>query len=298
MRDFDGKVAVVTGGASGIGLASGALFAEQGMKVVLADIEQAALDRSIETLASRSLEVVGVQTDVSEFASMQRLEEEVRRRYGAVHVLMLNAGVSVTARPHIWDFELSDWKWAMAVNVWGVVNGVKAFLGGMVDHGEEGHVVITSSSVGVAPVPAAAVYSMTKSAVTSLAESLYGQLHRMGSAISASVLIPPGTINTNLFTSARNRAAEYNDGVPAETPPPFDYHAFLDRMNAAGNPRRAVEPGEVAEYVLEGIRDRTFWLLPGPRHADVQATFDAIIRGRAESMLGHIPPEDYLQAST
>jgi NAD(P)-dependent dehydrogenase (short-subunit alcohol dehydrogenase family) len=298
MKELAGKVAVVTGGASGIGRATGALLAEQGMKVVLADIEQAALDAAVADLEQRSLPVVGVQTDVSDFDSMCRLEAEVVSRHGLVHVLMLNAGVSVTSRPHIWDFEVRDWQWGIAVNLWGVINGIKAFLPAMVDHGEEGQVIVTSSSVALAPVPASAVYSMTKAAVTNIAESLQGQLHSLGSAVSASVLIPSGTINTNLFTASRNRQAEYAPPGPPEASKPFDYQAFIQRMNAAGNPRQAVEPEEVAEYVLEAIHNKTFWVLPGPRHADVQATFDGIIRRRADSMLARTSPASYLQAST
>jgi NAD(P)-dependent dehydrogenase (short-subunit alcohol dehydrogenase family) len=296
MKNLTGKTAVVTGGASGIGRATGALLAEQGMKVVLADVEQSALDRSIKELNGSRMDVTGIRTDVSDLESMRRLENETRRRYGNIHVLVLNAGVSVAARPRIWDFEESDWKWAMGVNVYGVIHGIKAFLGSMVDHGEEGHVVITSSSVAIAPVPAAAVYSLTKAAVTNLAESLYGQLHTIGSAVSASVLVPPGTINTNLFTSARNRPDEF--GAPAEIPQSFDYHAFIARMNAAGNPRRAVEPEEVAQYVLDAIRNDVFWVLPGPHHDDVQATFDTIIREKSQSMLNRSSPGNYLQAST
>jgi NAD(P)-dependent dehydrogenase (short-subunit alcohol dehydrogenase family) len=296
VKNLTGKTAVVTGGASGIGRATGALLAEQGMKVVLADVEQSALDRSIKELSDSGIDVTGIRTDVSDLESMRHLDNETRRRYGNIHVLVLNAGVSVAARPRIWDFEESDWKWAMGVNVYGVIHGIKAFVGSMVDHGEEGHVVITSSSVAIAPVPAAAVYSLTKAAVTNLAESLYGQLHTIGSAVSASVLVPPGTINTNLFTSARNRPGEF--GAPAEIPQSFDYHAFIARMNAAGNPRRAVEPEEVAQYVLDAIRNDVFWVLPGPHHDDVQATFDAIIREKAQSMLNRSSPDSYLQAST
>ncbi len=295
MKDIKGKVAVVTGGASGIGLATGALLASRGMKVVLADIEQGALDGAVAQLRGRSLEVSGVQTDVSKFDSMSNLVRQTLERHGKVHVAFLNAGISGNAPGPIWEHEINDWAWHIAVNQWGVINGVKALVPAMLEHGEEGQVVITSSSVGVvAPVPSAPEYSMTKAAIFSIAEMLYAQLRQRNAKITASVLVPPGTINTGLFSARRNRPPEFAPVTPRKEAT-ITYDDLLKRMNAAGNPRRPVQPEEVADYVLEGILEGRFWILPDQRHADVARNFDELIRARADAMLTRADPLTYLQ---
>jgi NAD(P)-dependent dehydrogenase (short-subunit alcohol dehydrogenase family) len=299
MKDFSGKVAVVTGGASGIGRATGERFAALGMKVVLADIEKPALDGAVAAMRDRSLDVTGIPTDLTQWESVKATADEAVRVYGKINVAFLNAGVASGGRGNMWDVDLNDWAWGMAVNVWGVIHGIKAFLPIMTAQDEEGHCVITSSSVGViAPTPSGGVYAMTKAAGLSLAEVLYGQLRAQGSKVSASVLVPPGTINTGLFTSARNRQAEYAPIEPREEAPTLTYAQMLERMNASGNPRRPIEPDEVAEYVVEGIRDDTFWILPGDRHPDIRDNFDALARARSHSLLTRGDPLDYLQKPT
>ena len=299
MKDLEGKVAVVTGGASGIGRATGQLLAEQGMKVVLADIERPALEEAVTQMRDRSLEVTGVPTDLTQWESVKAMADETVKAYGKINVAFLNAGVASGGRGNMWDVDLNDWKWGMAVNVWGVIHGIKALLPVMVAQNEEGHCVITSSSVGViAPTPSGGVYAMTKAAGMSLAEVLYGQLRAQGSKVSASVLVPPGTINTGLFTSNRNRQAEYAPVEPREEAPTLTYAQMLERMNASGNPRRSIEPSEVAEYVLEGIRNDTFWILPGDRHPDIRDNFDALAKARSHSLLTRGDPLEYLQKPT
>ena len=295
MEDIKGKVAVITGGASGIGRATGALLAGHGMKVVLADIEQGALDKTVTELRGRSLDVSDVRTDVSKFDSMTNLVRETLSRHGKIHVAFLNAGVSGYAPGAMWEQEINDWNWLIGVNVWGVINGVKAFVPAMLEHGEEGQVVITSSSVGVvAPVPSAPEYSMSKAAIFSIAEMLYAQLKQRQAKVTASVLVPPGTINTGLFTATRNRQPEY---APAKARQEYSvtYDDLLKQMNAAGNPRRPVQPEEVADYVLDGILQSRFWIVPDQRHADVARNFDEIIRTRADTMLNRADPLNYLQ---
>ncbi|HUP71985.1 MAG TPA: SDR family NAD(P)-dependent oxidoreductase [Acidimicrobiales bacterium] len=299
MKDFAGKVAVVTGGASGIGRATGQMLAELGMKVVLADIERPALADAVTAMREQSLDVTGIPTDLTQWESVKATADEAVRTYGKVNVAFLNAGVASGGRGNMWDVDLNDWAWGIAVNVWGVIHGIKAFLPIMTAQDEEGHCVITSSSVGViAPTPSGGVYAMTKAAGLSLAEVLYGQLRAQGSKVSASVLVPPGTINTGLFTSARNRQAEYAPLEPREEAPTLTYAQMLERMNASGNPRRSIEPTEVAEYVVEGIRDDTFWILPGDRHPDIRDNFDALARARSQSLLNRGDPLEYLQKPT
>ncbi len=299
MDEVNGKVAVVTGGASGIGRATGELLASSGMKVVLADIEQAALDAAVDELTARGLKVAGVVTDVTRFDSVCHLRDEILAEHGKLHVAFLNAGVAGFGRHPMWELELKDWQWGLAVNVWGVIHGIKALVPVMVEHGEQGHVVITSSSVGVvAPTPNGAIYNMTKAADLSLAECLYGQLRNAGSRISVSVLVPPGTINTGLFSSNRNRLHEYATAESQSAQPALTYDELLRRMNESGNPRQRVEAAEVAAYVLEGIRTDTFWILPGERHPQMKGNFDDIIRARCDSMLRRGDPMSYMQKAT
>jgi NAD(P)-dependent dehydrogenase (short-subunit alcohol dehydrogenase family) len=299
VRELAGKVAVVTGAASGIGRATAELMAEQGMRVVLADIERAPLEAAAGALQERGLDAIGVVTDVTKWESVARLRDEALAAHGKVNVAFLNAGVAGGGGAAVWDVDLEDWEWTLAVNVWGVIHGIKALVPAIVDAQEEGHVVITSSSVGVmAPVPSGAAYNVSKAADCSLAETLHGQLRARGLPVSASVLVPPGTINTGLFTAGRNRGPEFQPAHPVPLGPALSYEEMLERMNKAGNHRRPVQPAEVAEYVLDGIRHDTFWIFPDARHDDMRDQFDAIIRARAQSMLERSDPTTYLQNPT
>ena len=302
MEQLAGKVAVVTGSAGGIGRATAELMAERGMRVVLADIEQAALDDAVAAIRGRGQDATGVRTDVTKWESVAALRDAALAAYGKVNVAFLNAGVAGGGGAAIWDVDLKDWEWTIAVNVWGVIHGIRALVPAILDAaaaGEEGHVVITSSSVGVmAPVPSGAAYNLSKAADCSLAETLHGQLRARGVPVSASVLVPPGTINTGLFTAGRNRGAEYQPANPAPPGPALTYEQMLERMNKAGNFRRHVEPMEVAEYVVDGIANDTFWIFPDERHADMRDQFDGIIRARSQSMLERTDPTTYLQNPT
>jgi NAD(P)-dependent dehydrogenase (short-subunit alcohol dehydrogenase family) len=296
MMELEGKVAVVTGGASGIGRATGAALAARGMHVVLADVEQAVLDRTVEELATEDLDVSGVVTDVTQFDSVQSLHDTVVDRYGTVHVAMFNAGISARAPVRMWERDLNDWAWALAVNTWGLIHGLHAFVPTMVANGEDGHVIATSSSVGVvAPVPSAPIYSMTKATVLTICECLHADLRAIDSSVRASVLVPPGTIHTALFSSTRNRPERFQPTLPGQDVPQLSYDQVLARMNDAGNERVPVEPEEVAEYVLEALASGSFWIMPGPRHAVIQQQFDDIIRARAEAMVRRLDPMTYLQ---
>lgn len=160
--DLAGRVAVVTGGASGIGRAMGRRFAEEGMRVVLADVEQPALDATVAELRGEGHDVSAVATDVADFAAVERLRDTVLDRYGAVHLLCNNAGVGAGAEGRMRDHTLNDRRWALGVNVWGVIHGIKAFVPAMLTHGEPGHVVNTSSgNGGIAPLPGTPIYALT-----------------------------------------------------------------------------------------------------------------------------------------
>jgi NAD(P)-dependent dehydrogenase (short-subunit alcohol dehydrogenase family) len=283
-------VAVVTGGAGGIGRAMGERFARAGMQVVLADVEQGALDRAVAELGSQSLEVTGVLTDVARYESVEALRDRTLERYGSVNLVCNNAGIGAGAEGALWEHELNDWRWAFGVNVYGVIHGINAFVPVMLAGGEAGHVVNTSSgNGGVSPLPGTPQYAVTKAAVVTLTECLYAQLQDSGAPIGASVLFPgPNMLRTGIFTSWRNRPAELAKQRPRATP----YATIEDieaQMRAAGIEPNYTEPDEVAEQVATAVVAGDFWILPPSAHTDSQ------IQGRAESMLKRENPT-YLRA--
>lgn len=286
MREFAGRVAVVTGGASGIGRALGARFAREGMKLVLADVEKAALDGTVAELRRGGAEVSGVVTDVSQAASVQALADEVFARHGAVHVLCNNAGIGTDeTHSRLWDSPASDWSWAFRVNVWGVLHGIKAFVPRMLAAGHEGHVVNTSSgNGGLYPLPFTPIYATSKAAVTTLTEVLHHQLRMAGAKLRAAVLYPgPHIVNTGIFRAARNRPAD----LPPEheLPPPPTLEDVRRMTEQAGGRFAVTEPEEVAEYTLAALREDRFWILP-PESPES----DARVRARAESILARSEP--------
>ncbi|MFJ9711212.1 SDR family NAD(P)-dependent oxidoreductase [Streptomyces sp. NPDC101234] len=285
-----GQVAVVTGAASGLGLAMARRFAAEGLKVVLADVEAAALDKAADGLRAEGADVHARVVDVGDREQVLELAESAYGTFGAVHVLCNNAGVGSGAEGRMWEHEPNDWKWAFEVNVWGVFHGVQAFLPRMIKSGQPGHVVNTSSGDGgIAPLPTASVYAVTKAAVVTLTESLYAHLKAEHARVGASVLFPgPHMLRTGLWESHRNRPARYAKERPRRTP-----YRSLDQweaaMRAAGKEVRFTPVEEVAEFVVAGIRADRFWLLPPGGHSDAQ------IRARARSMLDRTNPS-YLES--
>jgi NAD(P)-dependent dehydrogenase (short-subunit alcohol dehydrogenase family) len=289
MRLTAGQCAVVTGAASGVGLAMARRFAHEGMRVVLADVEEAALDKAVSGLRETGADVLGQITDVGDRASVDALADAAYEAFGAVHVLCNNAGVGSGAEGRMWEHDPKDWQWAFAVNVWGVFHGIQAFVPRMLAAGEPGHVVNTSSGDGgIAPLPTASVYAVTKAAVVTMTESLYAHLKAEGAPVGASVLFPgPHMLRTGLWESHRNRPAQYAKTRPRRTP----YRSLGQweaAMREAGHEVSFTPVEEVAELVVDGIREDRFWMLPESERSDSQ------IRARARSMLDRSAP-DYLE---
>jgi NAD(P)-dependent dehydrogenase (short-subunit alcohol dehydrogenase family) len=253
VRIFRDRVAVVTGAASGIGLALAERFAGEDMKVVMADVEGAALDAAAGGLARRGATVLAARVDVSRPGDVERLAEETYRRFGAAHVVCNNAGVAVIGAVH--EHTLADWQWVINVNLWGVIHGVRAFLPRMLAGGDEGHIVNTASMAGLTTAPFMSVYDVTKHGVVALSESMYKELQVTGAPVGVSVVCP-GLIDTNIMRSSRNRPAELGEagktGAAAEA-----FGQALGERLAGGYP-----PSEVAEQVLAGIREGRFYIVP------------------------------------
>ncbi len=258
MRDLKGKVAVVTGGASGIGRAMAERFAREGMKVVIADVEEKALEEAVGAIAKAGTDAWGVRTDVSKREDVEALAKKVFERFGTAHVVCNNAGVG--AGGISWDQPLADWEWTLGVNLWGVIHGIRAFVPRMVEQGE-GHVVNTASMAGLVGAPGMGAYCASKHAVVGISECLFHELAlAAGGKVKVSVLCP-GFVKTNIADADRNRPANMK-GKPAAQRGPQEQmmEAMMRQAIAAGMPA-----SEVADMVLAAIREERFWILTHPK---------------------------------
>ncbi|HEX3407032.1 MAG TPA: SDR family NAD(P)-dependent oxidoreductase [Caulobacteraceae bacterium] len=279
MKSLEGKVAVVTGAASGIGLGMTEAFASRGMKVAMADVEEDALEREAARLSRANFEVAPFVANVASFEAMEALADRVEAWFGNFHVVCNNAGVSGGGGPRpIWAQSQNDWDWVMGVNFWGVVNGMRALLPRIIAHGEEGHVVNTSSILGLT-TGAGSIYGVSKHAVTRLTEGLYHDLKNAGAKVGVTLLCP-GMIATNIITSARNRPETLND---ESDQPDAARQAAIAAMDARFK-EGGMAPREVGEKVAQAILDDQFYLLTHAENMEgVKRRFEDIFHLREPS---------------
>jgi NAD(P)-dependent dehydrogenase (short-subunit alcohol dehydrogenase family) len=267
--DLSGKVAVVTGAASGIGLAIAEKWVSEQMKVVLADVEEDALELAADRLARRG-SVLAVPTDVSVAESVDELRRQAEA-FGPVHILCNNAGVSTAGPGSAWEKPISAWQWVLEVNLWGVIHGIRAFMPAMVER-DEGHIVNTASIAGLLPFPFAAPYAASKHAVVGLSTSIYHELAMRGSHVHVSVLCP-GWIRTRIIDAERNWPDRLGALPAADTNPMTEMmEAMVKQLVDTG-----MDPAMVAEQVLDAVRSERFWVLPnasdfGPAIKEVAAS--------------------------
>ena len=244
-----GKVAVVTGAASGIGFALAERFARAGLDIVLADVEQAALEAAEQKIAQPGIKTLAVTTDVSDEASVQALAAAAVERFGAVHVVCNNAGVESVADP--WFGPISSWKWVLGVNLWGVIHGIRAFLPQMLGQGG-GHIVNTASIAGLYPGFAPS-YDASKHAVVAISEGLYKSMIFAGLPIGVSVVCP-GWVRTNIMDASRNWPASLGE----QPPPSFEAEVTVPHVQKAIDD--AIPPARVADLVADAVVDGRFWV--------------------------------------
>lgn len=275
MEQLEGKVAVVTGAASGIGKAVAVRAAAEGMKVVLADIEEGPLKEAESEVGRHGAETAAVAVDVSDGASVRELRDRALETFGAVHLVHNNAGVG--GGGPIWEVAEQDWRWILGVNLWGVVHGVATFVPLFIEQGE-GHVVNTASIAGLTTAPFLGPYNATKHAVVAISETLFKDLQTTGvTGVGVSVLCP-GFVRTRIAESGRNRPAwapepEGDDPATAEA-----MRTAIADMVASG-----IEPEAVAEQVLHAVRTDTFYIRTHPE-------LDAAIAARFAEILETRPP--------
>jgi len=273
MKELNEETALITGGASGIGLSIGKRLAETGMKVVLADIEVPVLEEAVAELKGLGLEVMGVHCDVRDMGSVEEMKNQIEETFGNPKVVCLNAGIGFGSP--ISEATISDWEWVIGVNLWGVINGLHTFLPAIKEMGE-GHIVMTASIAGHVSVPNLGPYSATKFAVVAIAETLRKELLTENSEIGVSCLCP-GFVSTNIWTSERNRPENLlnksSDDLTDEEL--LQREAFMEWISS-----NAKEPSEVAELVHHAILDNRFWIFTDDQHLDgLKSRHSSIVNG-------------------
>lgn len=268
-----GRAAVVTGAASGIGFGLSERFASEGMRVVMADIEEPALAEAAELLAGRGAEVLPVPTDVSQSEQVDALRDRALEAFGAVHVLCNNAGVGGLGAP-VWEMTPTEWEWVLGVNLWGVINGIRSFVPVLLQQ-DAAHVVNTASVAGLT-AGVLGPYSVSKHGVVALSEALYFQLQQEGPQVGVSVLCP-GWVRTRILDAQRNKPAALEPRADND-PATAAGREMVRQMIEAG-----MEPSKVAAHVVDAIRSRRFYVLTHPEMKEA-------IRRRAEEILTGGPP--------
>jgi NAD(P)-dependent dehydrogenase (short-subunit alcohol dehydrogenase family) len=274
-----GQVAVVTGAASGIGRALADRFASRGLRVVLADVDEAALDEAAAAVAALGVETLGVVTDVSDAAAVDALAAAVLERFGAAHVVCNNAGVATTGDP--WFGPISGWQWVIGVNLWGVIHGVRAFLPTLVGQGE-GHIVNTASIAGLVPGFGPS-YDASKHAVVAVTEDLYRQLQLIGLPVGVSVLCP-GWVRTGIMDADRN----WPDELGERPAPAIGFDVLAEHVRRAVD--EGAQPSYVADLVAAAIESDSFWVFPHPEFVELAVRrWHGIAEGLNPEPLGDIP---------
>jgi len=275
MKMLEGKVAAVTGAASGLGRAMALAFAGEGMHAALADIDEPGLQSTLNEVQSRGVRAFAMRVDVSRYQEVESFCSKAIAQFGATHVVCNNAGVSPLGA--VWENTLADWQWILGVNLWGVIHGVRAFVPRLLAQGE-GHVVNTASVAGLISPPGMGAYNVTKHAVVALSESLYHDLRLRGSPVGVSVLCP-AYVPTGIADSERNRPRElWNPGKN-----PSKEQALLKKAVASGK----LSADDVARAVVAAVKEERFYVLTHPR-------IKGAIRARMEDILDERAPRNPL----
>jgi NAD(P)-dependent dehydrogenase (short-subunit alcohol dehydrogenase family) len=275
MKDFEGKTAVITGAASGIGLALAERCAEARMNVVLADIEEKALEDAVLRIEERQVRAIGVPSNTMIEHSVRELADCAIEEFGKVHLVFNNAGVASAGAvgKGVWEVSDADWNWVMGVNFYGVLYGIRAFVPHMLEHGEPSHIVNTASLAAL--LPGGGTYGVSKHGVLALTEGLQRDLNERNANINASVLCP-GFVNTNIFDSERNRPENMAADAPGEEAAAM-MSAVMEGMLKQGK-----DPAEIAATVFDSIAENRFYILPHP-------AWDDMVHGRVEQILARGP---------
>ncbi|MBA6413463.1 SDR family NAD(P)-dependent oxidoreductase [Parahaliea sp. F7430] len=286
MQDFTDKVAVITGGASGVGRSLAFALGRRGAQIVIGDVDSAAMEQVSADLEAEGIRAVVAHCDVTQLESLNSLADEAEKAFGAIHLMFANAGIGAGESGAMWDYSDKDWQWCLNVNLWGVINSIKAFMPRLVALDEPTHFVITGSGNGALLVyPDQPIYTATKAAVHTITENLHYQVQAGNLKVKVSALFPgPHIVDTGLFNSGRVRPeALQKDSKGNESG--INSVDDMKRMAAEyGIELQTTHPDEVAEMAVEGLMQDAFWLLK------TTAETDAKIRARTEMIMNRTTP--------
>jgi NAD(P)-dependent dehydrogenase (short-subunit alcohol dehydrogenase family) len=277
MKILKGKVAAVTGAASGLGRSMALAFSAEGMDVALADVDQEGLLKTQEAVGAYGVRSTTLRVDVSKAAEVEAFAERTVKELGAVHVVCNNAGVSPLGA--IWENTLADWQWILGVNLWGVIHGVRAFTPRLIAQ-NEGHIVNTASVAGLISPPGSGAYNVTKHAVVTLSESLYHDLRERNSAVGVSVFCP-AYVPTRITESERSRPDDLKDASRQLSPETLARQAMLKKAVTSGK----ISARQVAQEVVAAVKEERFYILTHPR-------IKGAIRARMEDILDERVPRN------
>ena len=286
MKDFNDKVAVITGGASGVGRSLAFAFGRRGAKVVVGDVDAKAMDAIGGELAAENIDAIVQHCDVTSVDSLNALADKAEEAFGGIDLVFANAGIGAGETGAMWDYSEKDWEWCFKVNVWGVINSIKAFMPRLVASGKEAHFVVTGSGNGAYTIlPDAPIYTASKASVHAITENLHYQVQAGGLPVKVSALFPgPHVVDTGLFNSGRVRPEELKKDVEGNESGINSVDDMKKMCEEFGIELQVTHPDEVAAMAVKGIEADAFWLLETTPETDEK------IRSRATMILNRETP--------
>ncbi len=286
MRDFNGKVAVITGGASGVGRSLAFSLGRRGAKIAVGDVDKGAMAQVRDDLAAANIEAIVEFCDVTSLESLNALADSTEAAFGRIDLVFANAGIGAGESGAMWDYSEKDWQWCFNVNMWGVINSIRAFMPRLVARNEEAHFVVTGSGNGALLVyPDQPIYTASKAAVHAITENLHYQVQAAQSPVKVSALFPgPHVVDTGLFNSGRVRPQELKKDVEGNASGISSVDDMKRMCAEFGIELQTTHPDEVAEMAVAGLQNDAFWLL------STTPETDAKIRSRASMILNRETP--------
>lgn len=286
MQDFNDKVAVITGGASGVGRSLAFSLGRRGAKIVVGDVDQSAMAQILSDLGAENIDAVVEACDVTRVDSLNALADKAEQAFGRIDLVFANAGIGAGESGAMWDYSEKDWQWCFNVNMWGVINTISAFMPRLIARNEEAHFVVTGSGNGALLVyPDQPIYTASKAAVHAITENLHYQVSAANSPVKVSALFPgPHVVDTGLFNSGRVRPEELKKEVEGNASGISSVDDMIKMCAEFGIDLQTTHPDEVAEMAVEGLQNNAFWLLATTPETDEK------IRARAQMILNRETP--------